>query len=229
MAAISLDLLGGLFLEAFGYRSSAFDPKFADVPNPRGIGKGLQRKEQGNLGSPMYGIANGREYYLPVRLTYAIPSPTGQQSAIAGTLRDGGGAARTTTSEDFVGVSEVWDLPHPIVAIKQDSTVVETPMTERVGAVAELVSVNNPEISIKGFMIGDNQTYPEAMLATLQRIFGAGISMKMRSVPTDIYLQPFEYNVTMRSMNLPPVTGIKWVKPYELIFRADPVFSLYEV
>lgn len=53
-----------LFSQKFGYESTAF--QFDETPNT------FSRVQHGNLGSPYYKIDQlGREYFLPVTVTYA--------------------------------------------------------------------------------------------------------------------------------------------------------------
>jgi hypothetical protein len=61
MSTIDLSI-SALFAQAFGYKSSAFDPKFAQL---------AQSKLYGKRGSDFQGFdSRGVEYYLPVQLNY---------------------------------------------------------------------------------------------------------------------------------------------------------------
>lgn len=64
MAEASFNL-AALFEQAFGYKTRAFDPKFAPI-----TGNNALRTEHGTNGSAYYAMHNGVEYFMPVTLSY---------------------------------------------------------------------------------------------------------------------------------------------------------------
>jgi hypothetical protein len=82
---IDLSILN--LFKQIGVPSSAFDPSFSPVTGDGKAGVAVPgasaRTEYGAVGnSPYYAIgANGREYYLPVTITYPVSSPTMKEGA----------------------------------------------------------------------------------------------------------------------------------------------------
>ncbi len=193
------------------------------------------RLEHGSLGSPYYAIdqlGTGREYYLPVTVTYGEPP---RKDVI-----DAGLANNVTIDGKPVNLgipvvrtvappAKTLALPHPIVSVSIEKIIIETPMTERRGTVKELVGIKDCEINIRGYMIGPNKELPEEQMALLRDVFVAGNTVGIRSVITDIYLADLGFTAVVRSFRLPEMPGTRGVRQYELKLVSDAPFSLYEV
>lgn len=216
MAEIAFDL-AQLFESTFGYKTQAFEPDFEEV---KGI-KPPGRVEQGVYGSAYYGrSALGREYYMPVTLTYpderALPSSSPDLA-----FSDG---------DDTVTVLKKWDLPNAVIAISSRKVIVETPMTERRGTVKELINIEDYEIVVKGFIIGASNEFPEAEVATLREVYEQNVALSIQCPLTDLFLLRPGRNgsdkVVIKELKLPIVTGVKNIRPYELVMASDEGFSL---
>ncbi len=215
MADISFDL-AGLFQQTFGYQSPAFDPKFKEV---KGDGDSLSnRTEQGAQGSPYYASdALGREYYMPVTLSYG--------EDINFTEPDG--------SVSSNGFQNEMQLPHPVISVSSRKLIIETPLTERRGTVKELINTEDYDITIKGFIIGNDHEFPEKEVAKLRAIYEKNIPMSIKCPLTDIFLlrpdRSGSDQVVMREIKFPSVTGVKNVRPYELRMVSDEPFNLISI
>jgi hypothetical protein len=209
MAEISLSL-AELFEQTFGYKTRAFEPEFKHVT---GDGNSLSdRKEQGASGSPYYATdAQGREYFMPVTLTYEESSALPDTPTTASTLKK-------------------WDLPYPVISITSKKTVVETALTERRGTVKELINVQDYEIIVKGFIVGNTHEFPENDMATLRTIYEQNTAISIACPLTDIFLlrpgRSGSDQVVITELKFPAVTGIKNVRPYELKLVSDEPFNL---
>jgi hypothetical protein len=216
MAEIAFDL-GQLFETTFGYKTQAFEPEFKEAKGVKPPG----RTEQGAYGSAYYGrSALGREYYMPVTLTYPderdIPEPPP--------------GLAFGTGDNTVTVLKKWDLPNPVIAISSRKVVVETPMTERRGTVKELINIEDYEIVIKGFIIGEANEFPEAEVATLREVYEKNVALSIQCPLTDLFLLRPGRNgsdkVVIKELRLPSITGVKNIRPYELYMVSDEAFSL---
>ena len=221
MAEVSLSL-AGLFEAAFGYKSGAFAPQFyqpgqsyteafADVFAPTLPGatgdKAGNRLSVGVYGGTYYGNdANGREVFLPVRLSF----PT-----------------KTATGDNGQGVD--WFLNYAVVSIQSNKTIVKTAMTERQGEVIEVINTNSYDISIKALLIAQTNDMPEADVTMLRECYECNVPIQMRCALTDIFLVPLNANVVITGMSLPEVKGVKNVRPIELKLVSDSIFNLVDI
>lgn len=202
--------LAGLFENVFGVQVSAFDPSLAPVLGDTAAGVtpmgGSARTETGASGSPYYAKdANGREYYMPVTVTYL----------------------------DDNGKNQTYNLPYPIISIQAKKLVIDTPLTDRRGTVTELIQIENYKIIIKGFCIGKGNEYPEADARMLRTIFEAGGTVNIACPATDIYLLRPDRSgsdaVSIRNFELLPNPGVKHVRAYQIELESDEPFSLVEL
>ncbi len=212
MSSINLSI-AGLFETVFGYKTSAFEPNFAQVVdiNDNNGGDGLARKEYGNIGSSRFyakDAATGREYYLPVTIEYATGTP------------EAGDLAVTSIA-----------LPNPIIRVSCRKTIIKTGLTERRGTVKELVNVDDYVIHIKGFILSKYDEYPETVVARLRELFEVQASVAIRNPITDIFLLPRGGNdrVVIETLDFPEVVGVRNVRPYEMTLVSDEDFSLLEI
>ncbi len=196
--------LADLFVEAFGYRSKAFDPDFklvsGDSPS--------SRLSSGMLGSPYYAAdAAGREVFLPVTFTYSVSADAGS----------------TVERRD-------WMLPYCVVSVSGRKTIVETPLTERRGTVKELINIQDYVIRIKGFLAGSGNNFPEQETARLRDLFEANLPVSLKCALTDLFLlhpdRSGSDNVVLRELSFPALTGVKHIRPFELVCVSDEPFSL---
>jgi hypothetical protein len=206
MGEISFNL-GDLFEQTFGYKTQAFEPQFATVSGNRA----LQRNEQGVYGSPYYADDGlGTEYFLPVTITYN-GSQTGTGTA---TLKK-------------------WNLPYPVISLTSRKTIVETPLTERRGTVKELINIQDYEIVVKGFIISDSNDFPENDVMTLRTIYEQNVPLSIQCPLTDIFLirpdRSGSDQIVIRSLKFPAITGVKHIRPYEMVLVSDEPFSLVEI
>ena len=217
MAEISFSL-GELFEQTFGYKTKAFDPQFSPVTSV----KAPQRKEQSTQGSSYYAKnAAGKEYYMPVTLTYpdTTPLPATNNSF--------------SPSDESLTILKKWNLPYPVISITCKKTIVETVLTERRGTVKELINIQDYEIVIKGFIIGANGEFPEGEIATLRTIYEQNVPLSIQCPLTDVFLlrpdRKGSDQVVITSLSFPPISGVKNMKSYELHMVSDEPFNLITI
>jgi len=205
--------LADLFLEAFGYRTPAFDPQFDNVS-----GDAISnRQSTGQLGSPFYAKDFlGRDVFLPVTVTFPATVADGSSGLIADT-----------------GQTQDWMIPYCVVAVSAKKTIIETPVTERRGTVKELISIQDYQIRLRGFLVGSGNNFPEQDVARLRDLFESNVPVSLKCALTDIFLlrpdRSGSDNVVIRELSFPSVTGVKNVRPFELVCVSDEPFSLSDV
>jgi hypothetical protein len=157
-------------------------------------------------GSPYYGLSQNVEYYLPVTLSYSS---------------DG--------ASNLVDVT----LPHPVVSISCRKTIVETVLTERRGTAKELINSQDFQITIKGFIIGSDNEFPEEQMTKLRDLYELNRPLSIKCPLTDIFLvrpgRRGSDQVVIQELKLPFVTGVKNVRPYELSLLSDEAFNLVKL
>jgi hypothetical protein len=214
--------LGDLFEQTFGYKTRAFEPEFKATPNKDSLNPAVpQRMEQGAHGSPYYANdALGREYFLPVTLTYPDNTPLSEQ--------DAGLVGGNTT-----GILNKWNLPYPVISVSSRKTILETPVTERRGTVKELINIEDYEIIIKGFIIGATNEFPEKEVTTLRTIYEQNVALSIQCPLTDIFLlrpdRSGSDQVVIKQLSFPALTGVKNIRPYELHLVSDEPFNLVSI
>ncbi|PQJ09494.1 hypothetical protein CJD36_019840 [Flavipsychrobacter stenotrophus] len=172
----------------------------------------FSRKQYGDYGSPYYKKDQfGRDYYLPATVTFA------------------GGGIVLPDGAVTSGLNVIWDLPFAVVAIDNTKTIIKTGMTEREGAVNQVVNINSYNINIKGLLIGKGNEYPEDLEKMLRDVFVSGSAMALRNVKTDIYLNGMGYNVIVESINIPAHPGVQHVVGYDLRLTSNSIFDLEEI
>ena len=201
--------LADLFEQTFGYKTSAFAPEFAPV-----AGEHMStRTEQGFHGSPYYAQDQlGVEYFMPVTLTYSDTN------------------AETESSPTLL---KKWNLPFPVASITSRKTIVETSLTERRGTVKELINIQDYEIVIKGFIIGNNDEFPENDVTALRTIYEQNTALSIQCPLTDTFLlrpdRSGSDQVVIQAIKFPAITGVKNVRAYELHMLSDEPFNLISI
>lgn len=117
------------------------------------------------------------------------------------------------------------ELPYPLVRMSRRKVLVETPVTERGGAVIEQVSKENWAISIRGFMVNHEGHFPEDLMHELITLEARDEALVLRSVITDLVLTADD-RVVVRRVEFPEVKGVENVKPYSIEIVQDSVFTL---
>ncbi len=219
MAEVTFSL-ADLFEKTFGYKTQAFDPQFSDVKG----NIAPFRQEQGINGSPYYAKdALGGEYFMPVTITFPETTSIPEQP----------GNIPSSSGDNSFSILKNWNLPYPVVSITSKKTIIETPLTERRGTVKELINIQDYEIVIKGFIIGNTNEFPESDVAILRTIYEQNIPLSIQCPLTDIFLlrpdRSGNDQVVIRELKLPFIKGIKNIRPYELVLVSDEPFNLISI
>lgn len=124
-------------------------------------------------------------------------------------------------------------LPYTVIKIAGKKTIVETPLNERRGTVKEEFSVDDYSISVKGFLIDDNRSFPEDQLQLLRELFETGHAVTLDNALTNIFLTDSELRedeqrrVVIYDFDVQEVQGGRLhVRPFSMNLKSDCVFTL---
>lgn len=117
------------------------------------------------------------------------------------------------------------ELPNPVIRITNKKTIVETAMVGRTGTVKELISLEDYRINIKGIIIMEDNSYPEADIRKLHELYKQNTSFPISSALTDIFLTD-DNKVVITDITWPEITGTQNVKTYEMNLVSDHPLDL---
>jgi hypothetical protein len=133
----------------------------------------------------------------------------------------------------YEGSSLLMFLPYTVVKIAGKKTIVETPLSERKGTVKEHFSLDDYSISVKGFLIGDNRSFPEQQLEQLKKLYETQQAVTLDNALTNIYLtdadlsQDEQRRVVIYDLDIAEVQGGRvHVRPFSMNLKSDSVFIL---
>lgn len=124
-------------------------------------------------------------------------------------------------------------MPYCVCRVSSKKSIVKTSLPERIGTVKEQYSIDDYSITVKGFIIGDNKTFPEKDLQTLKQLYETKTAVTMENALTNIFLTNPELpryeqrRVVILDLDLPEVSGGREnVRPFSMMIESDTVFIL---
>lgn len=124
-------------------------------------------------------------------------------------------------------------LPYCVLRIGGKKTIIETPLSERIGSVKEQFNIDDYEIDVKGFLISEDRTFPESDIVTLKKLFETQKAVTIENALTNIFLSNPLLNtdeqkrVVIYNFDLPEVQGGRvHVRPFTMSLKSDTVFTL---
>lgn len=114
-------------------------------------------------------------------------------------------------------------MPNSVIRISCQKNVVVTPLVKRKGTVKELINIDDYNIRIMGFIIGDE--FPDDGMKLLADQWKKNISLKIENAVTDYFLDKDD-KVVLIKIDLPEATGIKGVRKYSIDMLSDEDFTL---
>jgi len=127
------------------------------------------------------------------------------------------------------GVSELL-IPYAVIKISGKKTIVKTPLVERRGSVKEQYSVEDYQISIKGFLIGRDDNglplFPETEITTIKNLFELNEAVRLDNALSNIFLGN-DTRVVIEELDFPEVeAGKKNFRPFSMKLESDSIFTL---
>ena len=216
MTDVNLDIIAA-FQKIFGGHGDGFNPKLTpvsgDVPS--------NWVAFGGNGSPYYAkdLTLGTTYFMPV--TFVFPTSAAGDGLL--------GASGETSANGLT----TWNLPFPMISVSQKKTIIKTALTERNGTVKELITIDDLDIRIRGYLIAATDDYPENLVTTLRNLFEQNVAISIQCPLTDIFLLRTDRSgsdqVVITDLKLTEKKGIKNVVEYEVNLLSDQPFSLVDL
>jgi len=126
----------------------------------------------------------------------------------------------------IVSNGEKFKFPYAVASISRSKIIVSTPMTEIGGSVHEVISNDDYQITIKGFLIGQYEQFPDEELINLRRLFDRNEAVRLQSALTDLFLHDNDHVILTR-LDIPAKPKVIGVRDFELQMVSDNIFTLY--
>jgi hypothetical protein len=120
-----------------------------------------------------------------------------------------------------------FQFPYTVVGISRSKTVKLTDMTELNGSVKEIIGNSDFDITIKGFLIGQFEQFPDDKLKMLNDVSEYNQTVRLKSAYTDIFLHANDY-VLLTNMQIPEKPKVIGVRDFSLKALSDGIFTLYQ-
>jgi hypothetical protein len=123
-------------------------------------------------------------------------------------------------------------LPFCSISVSGGKTIIRTPLAERIGTVKEEFNLEDYSFNIKGFLINEGRTFPEAEIIQLRELYEVQRAVTIENALTNIYLtnptlKPDEQKrVVISKFDLPEVLGGRHARPFTMTIESDTVFDL---
>jgi len=136
-----------------------------------------------------------------------------------------------TFKDVHIGTKKDLLLPYCWVSFQANKRIVETPLTDRRGTVNELISVDDYKISIKGFVIGYDGSYPEDDIKELETLFNRNEALTLDCPMTDIFLLSENHTqgadkVIILDLKINEAQGNQHVRGFEMSLKTDQILEL---
>lgn len=133
----------------------------------------------------------------------------------------------------YDGPQLVMHMPYSVVRISQRINRIKTALPERIGTVKEQYTVDDFDISIRGFLINSSRQFPETELLQFKTLIEYKDALRLDCALTNIFLtnaalqEDEQRRVVIDDWELPEVEGgRKHVRPFSLKLSSDAVFTL---
>lgn len=133
----------------------------------------------------------------------------------------------------FDGPALLQYLPYCVLRISGKKTIVETPLSERIGSVKEQFNIDDYSIDVKGFLINEERKFPEAEIDTLRTLYETKKAVTIDNAMTNIFLtnpqlKPDEQRrVVVYGFDMPEQQGGRdHIRPFTMSLKSDTVFTL---
>jgi len=131
------------------------------------------------------------------------------------------------------GTTDYIPLSYPVITINCAKTIISTALTERNGTVKEVIRLQDYEIKIRGFLVGQNNSWPEDGIIQLHDLYKSLQPLKIICPLTDIFLLSEERSandkVVIKSLRFPEAKGDIKLCPYIMELVSDEDFNLNEI
>lgn len=122
-------------------------------------------------------------------------------------------------------------LPYAVIKLSTKKHIIETPMAERQGSVKELYSIEDVQISLKGFLIGYDKSgkypiWPEEELKMLKNLYSMNEALQLDNALSNDWIGA-DQRVVIKDLEFPEVQGgRKHARPFSMSLVSDSIFTL---
>lgn len=118
-------------------------------------------------------------------------------------------------------------FPFCVIGCDRDKTVVETEMTELNGSVKEIIGNRDWIFTIKGFVIGQYEQFPDEQLKMLDEVAAFNQTVRLKSAYSDIFLHAND-QVLIYKLSIPEKPKVIGVRDFAMQAKSDGIFTLYQ-
>ncbi|WP_121812797.1 DUF6046 domain-containing protein [Mucilaginibacter kameinonensis] len=117
-------------------------------------------------------------------------------------------------------------FPFAVIGFDRELTVKEVEMSELGGTAKQIVNKKDWVITIKGFLIGDYEQFPDEKLKMLNDVFDFAKPVRLKSAVSDIFLHSND-QVLIYKLSIPEKPKVIGVRDFALQIKSDSIFTLY--
>lgn len=194
--------LADIFSQVHGYRPAYVAGLPVSSPGmPQAIVPSSIKKVTNMHGIPLYGQSDliGREVFCPL----------------------------TFLGVDAYGKPKDYNFPYAVIGFCRTKTIISTEMTELNGSVDEVISNRDWEISIKGFLIGQFEQFPDTELKELNDLFEFNHTCRLQSAVSDIFLHTND-TILIKRIDIPEKPRVVGVRDFSIQAKSSSIFTLYQ-
>lgn len=112
------------------------------------------------------------------------------------------------------------------IAVNLVKTINKTVVSERKGTVKEQFNIDDYRFTIKGFLIGKNQIFPEDQINFLKELFETSQPVYLKGGYPEIFLEE-NAQVVINTLDFPEVEGKSpYIRPFNLVCESDYIQDL---
>ncbi|WP_306353710.1 DUF6046 domain-containing protein [Flavobacterium sp. '19STA2R22 D10 B1'] len=117
--------------------------------------------------------------------------------------------------------TEFIDIDICTIRINGQKTIVKTAVSERKGTVKEQFAIDDYKFTIKGFLVGKNQTIPEKEISLLKDFYESSDPILLYGGYPELFLDE-SCRVVIDNLEFPDVQGkAYWIRPFNFTCESD--------
>lgn len=194
--------IADIFQQLYGYKPAHVPgmPNSFPTQSPATV-QSIYKKTTNMYGTPLYSQSDlmGREVFCPI----------------------------TIGGFDLFGKPKDYLFPFAVMGFSRTKTIVSTEMTETGGEVDEIISNRSWQISIKGFIIGEYEQFPDEGLKMLNDVFAHNNTVRLMSAISDIFLYDND-SILLTELEIPAKPKVIGVRDFQFKAKSSNIFTLYQ-
>ncbi|WP_102980116.1 DUF6046 domain-containing protein [Chryseobacterium scophthalmum] len=112
------------------------------------------------------------------------------------------------------------------ISVNLVSTIIRTPVTERIGTVKEIISHDDYKFTIRGFLVSEDRTVPEKQILDLINLRKSTEEKTLHGGYPELFLDK-TCRIVISDIDFPEAQGKNhWIKPFTLTCESDFITDL---